>query len=253
MIDALLIDDEALSRDALRRSIELHCPEIRIIAESGNADEGKKQIETLRPQLVFLDIAMPGKNGFDLLKSLSKIDFEIIFVTAHDEYTIQAIRFSAVDYILKPCDDDELKEAVTRAQKKLNDRTGHISIDAFLHNVVQKLPNEQMQLCIASSKGFQIIKINDIICCEAQNSYTIFHLSDSSQVVSSKPIGDYESLLTDAHFARIHKSWLINMKHIKEYRKGEGGTVIMINAKELEVSRRKKEYFISELKKIFKY
>lgn len=110
-----------------------------------------------------------------------------------------------------------------------------------------------MQLCIASSKGFQIIKVNDIICCEAQNSYTIFHLVNNQQIVSSKPIGDYEELLSDAFFIRIHKSWLINMKHIKEYLRGEGGTVIMSNNKELEIARRKREYFVTELKKLFKY
>ena len=110
-----------------------------------------------------------------------------------------------------------------------------------------------MQLCVVSSKGFQILNINDIICCEARNSYTIFHLKDNLQVVSSKPIGDYETLLADASFVRIHKSWLINMKHIKEYVRSEGGTVIMSNDKVLEIARRKREYFMSESKKIFKF
>lgn len=253
MINAILIDDEQLSRDALRKSLELFCPEVRVISEAGNADEGKLKIEALKPHLVFLDIAMPGKNGFDLLKSMEKIDFEIIFVTAHDEYTIQAIRYSAVDYMLKPYDENELMEAVARAEQRMKDKTGYGNINTFLHNIYQRLPNDQMQLCIASTKGFQIIKINDVLCCEAQNSYTIFHLSNNQQIVSSKPIGDYELLLSDAFFVRIHKSWLINMKHIKEYKKGEGGTVIMNNHKELEVARRKKEHFISELKKFFKY
>jgi two-component system LytT family response regulator len=253
MVNAILIDDEQLSRDALRKSLELFCPGIKIVSEAGSADEGKTQIETLNPQLVFLDIAMPVKNGFELLKSFDRINFEIIFVTAHDAYTIQAIRYSAVDYILKPFDENDLVNAVERAQRKIQDKSGHINISTFLHNVIQRLPNDQMQLCVASTKGFQIIKINDIVCCEAQNSYTIFHLFDNQQVVSSKPIGDYELLLQDACFVRIHKSWLVNMKHIKEYRKGEGGIVIMINNKELEVARRKKEHFITELKKFFKY
>lgn len=253
MINAVIIDDEKLSRDVLKKSLELFCPSINLVAEADGVDDGRTHIEALKPQLVFLDIAMPGKSGFELLKQLNVIDFEIIFVTAHDEYTIQAIRYSAVDYLLKPFNEHELISAVERAKKRIEDKSGHVHVDAFLHNIVQKLPNEQMQLCVASSKGFQIIRISDIVCCEAQNSYTIFHLMNNQQTVSSKPIGDYEVLLSDAYFTRIHKSWLINMKHIKEYRKGEGGAVIMMNNKELEVSRRKKEYFITELKKIFKY
>lgn len=253
MIKTLIIDDETLSRDALRKSLELFCPQIQLIGEAGDAESGKELIEKLQPQLVFLDIAMPVKNGFDLLNSLDKINFEVIFATAHDEYTIQAIRYSAVDYLLKPFNEDELTEAVQRVQKRMDQKTGYPNIEVFLNNVFQKLPGDQMQLCIASSKGFQIIKISEIVCCEAQNSYTIFHLMNNQQVVSSKPIGDYEELLSDAFFARIHKSWLINMKHIKEYLKGEGGTVIMTNNKELEIARRKREYFVNELKKLFKF
>lgn len=253
MINAIIIDDEQLSRDVLRKSLQLFCPDVSIVAEAAGADEGKLLIETLKPNLVFLDIAMPGKSGFELLKNLDKIDFEIIFVTAHDEYTIQAIRYSAVDYLLKPFNENELMNAVERVKKKIKDNTGQINMDVFLHNIFQKLPNDQMQLCVASSKGYQIIKITDIICCEAQNSYTIFHLLNNQQIVSSKPIGDYEALLSDACFVRIHKSWLINMKHLKEYRKGEGGIALMTNNKELEVSRRKKEHFVLELKRFFKY
>lgn len=253
MIKAIIIDDEQLSREGLKKSLELVCPQIRLIGEATDADTGKTLIETLQPQLVFLDIAMPVKSGFDLLKSLDKINFEIIFATAHDEYTIQAIRYSAVDYLLKPFNEHELMEAVERVQKRIHEKTDYANIQTFLSNVFQKLPGEHMQLCIASSKGFQIIKVNDIICCEAQNSYTIFHLVNNQQIVSSKPIGDYEELLSDAFFIRIHKSWLINMKHIKEYLRGEGGTVIMSNNKELEIARRKREYFVTELKKLFKY
>jgi len=253
MINALIIDDEPLSRDVLRKSLELFCPDVKIVAEAGSAGESRSLLDALKPELVFLDVAMPGQSGFDLLKNLEEIPFEIIFVTAHDEYTIQAIRYSAVDYLLKPFNENELMEAVERARKKIKTRSGKIHVDTFLNNVAPKLPFEHMQLCIASSKGFQILKISDIVCCEARNSYTIFHLTTNQQTVSSKPIGDYEILLADAFFARIHKSWLVNMKHIKEYRKGEGGTVIMQNNKELEVARRKKEFFITELKKIFKY
>lgn len=253
MITAILIDDEQLGRDALRKSLELYCPEVKLLCECSNADEGKSNIESLKPDLVFLDIAMPVKNGFDLLKSLKEHTFEVIFVTAHDEYTIQAIRYSAVDYLLKPIDEIELVGALARVKKRLTEKSGKESIQTFLENTGKKLPYEEMQLCVASTKGFQVFKISDIVCCEAQNSYTVFYLLNNKQIVSSKPLGDYENLLTDVFFVRIHKSWLINMKHIKEYRKGEGGSIVMATNKELEVSRRKKDYFLQELKKIFKY
>ena len=253
MIRAILIDDEALGRDALRKSLELYCPQVHLIAEADTAEAGIKLIESLEPELIFLDIAMPVKNGFELLKSLHKINFEIIFVTAHDDYTIQAIRFSAIDYLLKPYDEKVLIEAVSRVEKKILEKSGHQQFEVFINNMINKLPVEHMQLCIASSKGLQILNINDIICCEAQNSYTIFYLPDNGQVVSSKPIGEYENLLSEARFVRIHKSWLINLKHLKEYRKGEGGFVVLSNNKELEVARRKKDFFVSELKKHVKF
>ena len=253
MVTAILIDDEQLGRDALRKSLELYCPDVKLVGECSNAEDGKLKIESLKPDVVFLDIAMPVKNGFELLKSLKEHHFEVIFVTAHDEYTIQAIRYSAVDYLLKPIDEIELVSALARVKKKISEKTGKETFQTFIENTSRKLPYEEMQLCVASTKGFQIFKINEIVCCEAQNSYTVFYLLNNKQVVSSKPIGDYENLLTDVFFVRIHKSWLINMKHIKEYRKGEGGSIVMANNKEIEVSRRKKDYFIQELKKIFKY
>ncbi|MBL7933610.1 MAG: response regulator transcription factor [Bacteroidia bacterium] len=253
MIQAMLIDDEALGRAALRKSLEIYCPNIKIVSEAENADTAKELIETLKPQLLFLDIAMPGKSGFDLLQEINYKDFAVIFVTAHDEYTIQAIRYSAVDYLLKPFDESELVNAVERVEKRIAERSDRVNIDTFMHNIYHKMPNDQMQLCIASSKGFQVIKVSDVICCEARNSYTIFYLANNQQVISSKPIGDYELLLADAFFSRIHKSWLINLKHLKEYRKGEGGLVIMSNMKELEVARRKKEFFMTEMKRYFKY
>lgn len=253
MINAVIIDDEKLSRDVLKKSLELFCPDINLVAECDNAEDGQKQIETHRPQLVFLDIAMPAKNGFELLKSIEKIDFQTIFVTAHDEYMIQAIRFSAVDYLLKPFEDKELTDAIARVKERIVEKPNHLNIETFLENMFRKLPGSQMQLCVASSKGFQVLDINNIICCEAQNSYTIFHLINHQQIVSTKPIGDYETLLADAFFIRIHKSWLINMKHVQEYKKAEGGSVIMSNNKELEISRRKKEFFVTESKKFFKH
>jgi len=252
MIKAIIVDDESLARDTLRKQLENNCPEITIAAECNNAASALESIAGLEPQLIFLDIARPGSSGIDLLKDLKKPNVEVIFVTAHDEYTLQAIRLSAVDYLLKPVDDAELKQAVQRATKKIESRTSNESINTFLYNMQHKLPRQDMQLCIPTSKGFQIIKINTIACCEAENTYTIIHLLNNHQIVSTKPLLEYENMLEDVFFVRIHKSWIINMMHLKEYRKGEGGIAIMSNNKEIEVSRRRKDYFLTHMKQYFK-
>lgn len=253
MIKAILIDDEKLSRNTLRILLNRHCPEVEIIAECENADTARQQADLLKPDLIFLDIAMPGKNGIEFLQELSEINFEIIFVTAHDKYVLQAIRFAAVDYLSKPIEEEQLLTAVTNAAKRIQLKSINRNIEIFLSNMQQKTLQQEMQLCIPGIKGFQVVQINDIIYCEAENTYTSIHLKDNKKILASRPLIDYETILQDTTFVRIHKSWLINMKHIKEYQKGEGGFVIMSNGKELEVSRRKKEAFIRTMKETFKY
>jgi two-component SAPR family response regulator len=161
-IRAILIDDEPRGLTSLQKLLELNCPEVNVLQCCSGADEAKNAIADLHPDLVFLDIAMPGKNGFELLQELPAIDFEIIFVTAHDNFTSQALHLSAVDYLLKPVDDDLLVEAVKRAARKIGDKSGKQQIDTFLHNMVQSGTAQKMKLCIPSMKGFQVVDIRDI-------------------------------------------------------------------------------------------
>lgn len=254
MIRAILIDDEKLSRNTLAKLLELYCPQLEIIGECEDAAQGEKEIERLRPDLVFLDVAMPGKNGIEFLSELKEIKFEVIFVTAHDKYVMQAIRMAAVDYLLKPVEEQQLITAVENAAKRIETKKISNNIETFLHNMSQKAqPQQELQLCVPSLQGFQVIQINDILYCEADNTYTIFYLKGGKKAIASRPLIDYEVLLEDANFFRIHKSSLINMKHIKEYQKGEGGVVIMSDDKALDVSRRKKEHFMARMKEVFKY
>ena len=253
MIKTIIIDDEYISRSVLRKLLDMHCPDIEVIKECTNADEGKAAIEELQPQLVFLDISMPGKSGLDMLKEINEPEFDIIFVTAFHEYTIQAIRFSAIDYLLKPVDKNELTEAIGRVKEKIATKEFKEPVKTFLQNMQQSQLNQEMQLCVPGIKGFQIIKLRDIIYCEADNTYTILHLSNNKHLIASRPLMDYELLLQDASFVRIHKSFLINIQHLKEYQKGEGGIAIMSNGKNLDVSRRKKDQFIGYMKQFFKY
>lgn len=253
MIKALLIDDEKMSRLTLRKLLEVYSPSVEIIAEAENAAEAAVLVKELRPDLVFLDVAMPGKNGIDFLKELEEINFEVIFVTAHDKYVLQAIRFAAVDYLQKPVEETLLVNAISNAAKRIQQKTNNQHIETFLHNMKQQAGQQPMQLCIPSIKGFQVVEISDIIYCEAENTYTNIHFKDGKKILASRPLMDYEMMLQDSLFFRTHKSLLINMKHIKEYLKGEGGFAVMSNGKTLEVSRRKKEAFINKMKEVFKY
>lgn len=252
-IKTILVDDEPRGLTSLQRLLEFNCPELEIAAACDNADQAIQKIQLLKPGLVFLDIAMPEKNGFDLLHELGDIDFEIIFVTAHNDFMVQAFRFSAVDYLLKPVEDNLLIEAVKRAAKKIEEKTTGHNIDTLLHNLRNRGEGQKMKICIPSLKGFQVVKLSEIIYCEASSNYTNFHFTDRAAICASKPIHEFETLLDDAGFVRVHKSFVINLEHVKEYVRGEGGTVVLSNGHEVEVSRRKKEVFISRMKEFYKY
>lgn len=253
MIKSLIIDDEKMSRITLRKLLEMYCPAVEVIGEAENTAEATVLTRELNPDLVFLDVAMPGKNGIEFLKEQEDIRFEVIFVTAHDKYVLQAIRFAAVDYLQKPVEEKLLVTAVSNAAKRIQQKNNSQHIEAFLHNIKQQSGHQNMQLCIPSTKGFQVVQVNDIIYCEAENTYTSIHFKDGRKIMASRPLMDYELMLQDSFFFRTHKSFLVNMKHIKEYQKGEGGFVTMSNGKQLEVSRRKKETFLNKMKEVFKY
>jgi two-component system, LytTR family, response regulator len=252
-IKAILIDDEPRGLASLQKLLQLNCPEVEVVACCNSAEVAKDAITQWNPQLVFLDIAMPGKTGLDLLRELQEINFEIIFVTAHNNYMTQAFHFSAVDYILKPVDDELLVEAVKRAGKRIEAKTGGLPVETFLHNMGHKSGSQKMKLCIPSLKGFRVIDIQDIVYCEASGNYTNFHFTNQPLVCASKPIHEYEELLADCNFVRIHKSFLANLEHIKEYIRGEGGSVILSNGLEVEVSRRKKDILMTRMKEFYKF
>ena len=252
MIRTVLVDDEPRGLNTLKKLLQQYCPEINVIAESMDADAAKEKIEQLDPQLVFLDISLPGKTSFDLLKELKKTDFEVIFVTAHDEYMLQAFQYSAVDYLVKPIDEDLLIGAVKRAAKRISANSAN-NISTLLYNVSQPGPQQKMKLCIPSLRGFQVVELNDILLCEASGSYTNFHFTNHPVICSARPIYEYEEMLTDSGFVRIHKSYMVNLFHIKEYVRGEGGMVILSDNREIEVSRRKKDTFINRMKEFYKF
>lgn len=253
MVRTILVDDEPRGLNTLKKLLQEYCPEIKVIAECTDADTAKDKIELLEPQLAFLDISLPGKTSFDLLSELDKINFEIIFVTAHNEYTLEAFHYSAVDYLMKPIDEDILVDAVRRAVKRVAMNSVNNNVSTLLHNLQKAQVPQEMKLCIPSLKGFQVVELKDILYCEASGSYTNFFFVDKHSVCTAKTIHDYEDLLEDAGFVRIHKSFLVNLLHVKEYLRGEGGSVILSNGHEVEVARRKKELLISKMREYYKF
>jgi two-component system, LytTR family, response regulator len=252
-IRTIIIDDEPRGITSLQKLLEINCPHAEVVATSSNPAEAINVLQQQKPQLVFLDIAMPGTSGIELLKQIQPVTFEVIFVTAHNHFMTQAFQLSAVDYLLKPVDDNLLTDAVNRASKRIAEKNNHARLDVLLHNMNEKGKTQKMKLCIPSMKGFRVIEIADIIYCEATSNYTNFYFADNPLICASKPIHEYESLLEDCNFVRIHKSYLVNLEHIQEYIRGEGGSIIVSNGKEIDVSRRKKELLIEQMKKFYKF
>jgi len=250
---AILVDDEPDGIRALKKMLEMHCPHVKVEASCSNAGVAKQQIAELIPDVVFLDIQMPGKSGLELLQELPVKNFEVIFVTAHNEYMLQALQYSAADYLLKPVDEERLVEAVQRVEKRLEAGKRDERTEALLHNLSKSGSPAEMRLCLPTLKGFIVLKLDEIIYCEAERSYTIFHLEGKRTVTVSRPLIDYDNLLKDTTFLRIHKSFLINLHHVKEYQKGEGGMVILSDNTEIEVSRRKKDEFLMKIREAFRY
>lgn len=246
MIRSIIVDDEAKARDGLKLVLQKFCPEIEILALCPTPDEGLRCIHSLQPDLVFLDVQMPHKSGFNLLEELGEFNFEVIFVTAFDRYAIKAIKFSALDYLLKPIDIDELQNAVNKAGERIRHKNSRNNYVSLLKNI--KYPSQKIdKLAIPTFDGILFEPVDDIIYCEADRNYTTLMMTGNRKIVVSKNLKDFENMLSDSGFFRIHHTYLINMKHVKKYRKGDGGSVVLEGNHHLDVSRRKKETFLQML------
>lgn len=242
MLKAILIDDEPKGRNLLQQLLQ-PIPQIDVVAVAGNAEEGLKKIDQYRPDVVFLDIEMPGQSGFDLLRECRNIDFKIVFVSAHNHYSLKAIKFHAFDYLLKPVDIDELHQTI----QKLIQST-RLPDQQIMESLLQTPYNKSFtRIAIASLNSIELIDHDQIIYFEARGNATCVHLANQSTLIASKTLKDFETLLSDHFFYRIHHSYLINLQHVTKYIKGEGGSVLLRVQVELEVSRRKKNGFLETL------
>jgi two-component system LytT family response regulator len=247
MIKAIIVDDELGARESLSKMIEKNCKQLEIVAKADSAQAAFEAITTKQPHLVFLDIEMPNGNAFDLLEKFKEINFNIIFTTAYDHYAIKAIKFSAVDYILKPIDPEELVEAVKRFEKKQQGEPSVLDkqFKTLLSNV--RPENKLKKVGIPDGDGLIFINLSDIIRCESDGNYTFFILTSGKKIIASRTLGEYEQMFTEDNFFRVHRSHLINLQHVKKYIKGEGGYVIMSDDSQVEVSRRNKNEFLEKL------
>ncbi len=247
-MQALIIDDEKHCREGLFIMLSKYCPEVEVVAQCSSTTAAIQAIVKFQPHLIFLDIEMPGMNGFELLENCKGYDFKVIFTTAYNEYAIQAIRHSALDYLLKPVDKTELVQAVTKAKAAQQPSTSE-RIARLLESIESRKATERIAL--TTFDGMIVIEIRDILYCESENNYTRFHLVSGKVILVSKTLKKVEELLSnESDFLRIHHSFIINIRYVERYLKGDGGEICLTNGKSLPVSRTKKQEFLSRLEKL---
>jgi two-component system LytT family response regulator len=241
---AVIIDDEKRTRELIAKLIESFELGIETFPVGENVTSGLKAIEEIKPDIVFLDIQMPDGTGFDLLKMIPQKTFEVIFITAHEEFAIKAIKFSALDYILKPIDPEELKKSIEKAIESIDHKREDSQFEALQQNIQ---PSQKRRLVLKTQESVHVVDLDKIIRCEADRNYTSFYLVDHKKILVSKTLKDYETLLTGHNFLRVQQSHLVNLDFVDRYDKAHGGTVIMKDGSEVPISPAKRDIFFKIL------
>ena len=248
-IKILIVDDEKRIRSSLKNVLKLHCPNTLVIAEADDISSALEAIKTHNPHIVLLDIKMPGGTGFDLLKQLMPFNYKVIFITAFDQYAIQAFKFSAIDYLLKPIIPDELVNALKRAEQQVNNENTSIKFNTFLNNI-NGLTKDAKKIVLNSHDKMQIIGLNEIVRCEADRNYTLFILFNKKSILVSGSLKEYDDMLNPFGFFRSHHSHLVNLSFVDRLEKRNGGIFIMKDNSEAPVSSRKYSELITALNNI---
>jgi two-component system LytT family response regulator len=244
---AVIVDDESNNVGNLSILLGKYCPEVEIAGQALNADDARKLILEKNPDLIFLDIQMPGKSGFDLLRELNVHSFEIVFTTAYDKYGIQAVKFAAIDYLLKPINSEELKEAVRKVVQRASTKQKNLQLENLI-NLLNTRHNRRLhRIALQGSRETRFVEPEKIVRCEASNNYTSFFLEDGTKILTARPIFEYEELLKEYDFVRPHQSHLVNKRFIRSWVKEDGGFLLLDNDFAVPVSRGKRE----EMKRLF--
>ena len=245
ILQAVIVEDELRAANTLKRLINDYCENVEILAIAHSVSEGVKTLEKFRPQLVFLDIEMQTGTGFDLLRKVDNLNFEVVFTTAYEHYALKAIKFSAIDYLLKPIDWQELQEAVAKVREKIqsapNDRINHL-----LQNITT--PSLQQTITLSTNEGYEFIRVEEIIRLEAGGSYTSFYLKDGRKIMVSRHLKEYEQLLSHQPFFRVHQSHLVNLTQVEKMVRQDGGYLLMKDGAQVDIAQKKREEFLRLMK-----
>ena len=245
MLRSIIIDDEPQNATVLKNDLTTHCPSVEVVGVCHSAKEGIMAIKKEKPDLVFLDIEMPWMNGFEMLEMLNDINFSIIFTTAHDQFAAKAFRISAVDYLLKPIDANDLKEAVRKALQKSEQQQGNVHIENLLRNIKQ--PSSQQKIALPYRDGYEFVEVSHIIYCQAEGAYTKVFLDNKKHILVSRTLGDIEELLPSDLFMRIHHSTVVNLQYVTHFVRSDGGYVKLQTGEQLTVSKSKREAVMERL------
>lgn len=250
MINTVIIEDEKKSLDVLMKLVDANCPDIVLAGTADSVATGAELIRKVNPDLVLLDIEMADGSGFDLIEKTQGLKYDVIFTTASDQHAIRAIKYSAIDYLLKPIDPEELKESIGKFKKKRNDNTSLENLKFLLQNF-RKPSDNYAKITLPTGNAYEIVNVRDIIRCEADGSYTSFILAGGGKkLLVSASLKHYEDLLPEEDFIRVHHHHLVNIHHVVRYLKTDGGYAIMSDGSQIEISRRKKDAFLQRLQKI---
>jgi len=247
-IKSIIVDDEKHGRENLAGILAQHCPEITVSGEADSVENAIQFIKKEKPELVFLDIEMPKANGFQLLEYFAEINFEVIFVTAYDNYAIKAIRFSAADYILKPINYKDLKVAVEKVAQRIKRKAENERIKELHRNILQP---ENPRIGLPTGDRIEFVNVKDIVHCKGEGNYTHIYLERGKHLLVAKTLIEFEELLNEYSFIRTHKSHLVNLKHVSAYLKTDGGMLQLSNGENVAISRRRKDIVLKQLKTNF--
>ena len=246
MLRSVIVEDEKHGRETLKNLLEEFCEGVEIIAMAENVEQAVEVISKHKPDLVFLDIELQTGTGFEVLQRLNPLSFEVIFTTAFEHYALKAIKFSSIDYLLKPIDIEELQQAIQKVNLKKDKDKYRAQLELLLQNLSGS-PEDKKKICLATSDGIEFIDINSILYCEANGSYTNFYIEVLGKLMVSKNLKEYEQLLIDHNFMRVHNSFLINLSKVKKFVKSDGGYILMQNDGLVNISQGKRDEFMERM------